>query len=125
MDTGIDTSADTTIAPADEGWEWAIVEIFGHRRHAGRCSEEERFGTKMLRIDIPQQGNPALFGWTTLFYSGSSIFSYSLSDERSVMKVNAPYEPHRLTYRDEPQQHDDSSGEFEDGVDPSQTAMDV
>lgn len=32
---------------------WAIVEIFGHRRHVGIASEEERFGVKMLRIDVP------------------------------------------------------------------------
>ena len=30
-----------------DGWEWAVVEIFGHRRHAGRTREEERFGAKM------------------------------------------------------------------------------
>lgn len=97
----------------DEGWEWAIVEIFGHRRHAGRCREEERFGSKMLRVDIPLKGDPATFGWTTHFYNGSSIFSFSLSDERSVMKANAPWTPaHRITF-DEPQP--DGDGEFEDG----------
>ena len=51
------TSDQTTQMPEDnDGWEWAIVEIFGHRRHAGRTREEERFGAKMLRIDIPVKG---------------------------------------------------------------------
>ncbi|RWH31605.1 MAG: hypothetical protein E5X22_22805 [Mesorhizobium sp.] len=51
-----------------EGFEWAIVEIFGHRRHAGRAREEERFGAKMLRIDVPTigliqaEGQPAEVG---------------------------------------------------------------
>lgn len=55
----------------DDGWQWAIVEIFGHRKHAGRTREEERFGAKMLRIDVPIDGDPAK-GWTTIYYGGSS-----------------------------------------------------
>lgn len=35
-------STDTTTAP-----EWAIVEMMGHRRRAGRIEEVERFGAKM------------------------------------------------------------------------------
>lgn len=42
----------------DEGWDWAILEIFGHRRHVGRIREEERFGAKMpgsiFRPPIPK-----------------------------------------------------------------------
>lgn len=77
--------------PDAEGWEWAIVEVFGHRRHAGRTREEERFGAKMLRIDIPVDGDPAK-GWITHFYGGSSIFSFGLADRASVMRANKPYE---------------------------------
>lgn len=57
-------------AAVDDGWEWAIVEVFGHRRHAGRIREEERFGAKMLRIDVPNKGAPAEHGWTTHWYGG-------------------------------------------------------
>ena len=32
---------------------WAIVELMGHVRLAGRLSEEEKFGAKMGRLDIP------------------------------------------------------------------------
>lgn len=77
--------------PDAEGWEWAIVEVFGHRRHAGRTREEERFGAKMLRIDIPVDGDPTK-GWTTHFYGGSSIFSFGLTDRASVMRANKPYQ---------------------------------
>jgi hypothetical protein len=93
-----------------DGWEWAVVEIFGHRRHAGRTREEERFGSKMLRIDVPTFA-PArtLFDaanvkpedseivWQTHYYGGGSIFSYTLTDEVSVMRANKPYEsPYRM-----------------------------
>lgn len=32
---------------------WAIVELMGHVKLAGRLTEEEKFGTKMGRLDIP------------------------------------------------------------------------
>lgn len=82
-------AAQPMAAPA---WEWALVEIFGHRQHAGRCREEERFGAKMLRVDVPNQGKPDEHGWTTHFYGGSAIFSFTLTDEQSVMEANKPYE---------------------------------
>lgn len=37
---------------------WAVVELMGHVRIAGRLSEEERFGGKMGRIDVPNPPNP-------------------------------------------------------------------
>ena len=76
-----------------DGWEWCFLEIMGHRSHWGRACEEERFGSKMIRIDVPNQGNPATNGWTTHYYGGASIFSYSITDEATVMKRNKPYEP--------------------------------
>jgi hypothetical protein len=85
-------------AAEDDGWEFAMVEIMGFRKHAGRCREVERFGAKLLRIDIPIKGDPVTHGWETRFYSGSSMFSYTPTDETSVMRANKPYEsPH--TYR--------------------------
>ena len=100
-------------SPADDCWSWAVLEIFGHRKHAGRIREEERFGTKMLRIDIPVDGAPETRGWRTHWYSGGSIFSLSLTDEASVLRANAPYAPaSRISYaapdRDEEDQDDDS-----------------
>lgn len=86
-------AANETPQPESDGWEWAVVEVFGHRRHAGRTREEERFGAKLLRIDIPKKGDPETHGWETIYYGGSSIFSFSLSDEASCTRLNKPYEP--------------------------------
>lgn len=33
---------------------WAIVELFGHNKIAGKCSEQNIAGTNMLRIDVPE-----------------------------------------------------------------------
>ncbi len=106
-----DATSEAINPPIDDGWEWAICEIMGHRTHAGRCREEERFGAKMLRVDIPIKGDPEANGWETHWYGGSSIFSYTLTDRDSVMRSNKPYEApsrYRLPspapdYDDEPQ----------------------
>lgn len=80
-----------------DGWEWALVEVFGHRSHAGRCREEEKFGAKMLRVDVPilTEGSapPMIVNverWETHYYGGSSIFCFTPTDEDSVMRANAP-----------------------------------
>ena len=84
---------------ADDGWEWARVEVMGHRCHYGRTREEERFGAKMLRIDIPKKGDVAANGWETIYYGGASIFSFALTDEATVVRANKPYDTAaRLTY---------------------------
>ncbi|PPQ34749.1 hypothetical protein SAMN06265338_1405 [Rhodoblastus acidophilus] len=83
----------TEAKPESDGWEWAIVEIFGHRKHAGRMREEERFGAKLLRIDIPKEGDPEANGWETVYYGGSSIFSFALADEATCLRINRPYAP--------------------------------
>lgn len=91
-----------TAAPADEGFEWMLVEIFGHRSHWGKGKEVERFGSKMLRIDVPQvewseptgdkpTSEPIVVGWVTHFYGGASIFSNTLTDEATAIRRNAPY----------------------------------
>lgn len=99
-----------------DGWEWAIVEIFGHRSHAGRTREEERFGAKMLRVDVPIRGDAIANGWETHWYGGSSIFSFTLTDEDSVMRSNKPYEPparYRLPPPEEQSESDQLTGEEE------------
>jgi hypothetical protein len=89
--------AETDKTPEAET-EYAIVEVFGHRRHAGRVVEVEKFGTKLLRIDIPKDGNFEI-GFTTLMYGGPSIFSYTPCDLATVLKLNEKRsEPARLSY---------------------------
>lgn len=75
--------------------EYAIVEIFGHRHHAGRIMEVDRFGSKMLRIDVPKDGDFGK-GFTTHFYGGASIFSMTPCDLGTVQRANRPYQPASL-----------------------------
>jgi hypothetical protein len=55
--------------------EWAILELMGHRRLAGRVQDVELFGTSMCRIDVPS--DPPM----TQFYGGSAIYCLTPTTE--------------------------------------------
>lgn len=83
--------------PANPAAEWAVIEIFGHRRHAGAILEVERFGSKLLRIDIPKTGDDGeadyKHGFESHFYGGAAIFSMTLTDLPSVLAANKRWVP--------------------------------
>lgn len=51
---------------------WCMVELFGHQRIAGRCTEQNVAGTNMLRVDVPQTKNNPPF---TRFLSSGAIYA--------------------------------------------------
>lgn len=67
---------------------WAILELMGHVRLAGRVTEESHFGVALGRIDIPTAD-----GYTTQYFGGSSIYRLTPTTEeiaRSVALHNQP-----------------------------------
>jgi len=83
------------LSPAVE--TFAIVEIYGHRRHAGRVSEVLLAGREMLRIEVPQGGD-----WSaieTFEYGGGAIFSIrrctraQAEEANSRPRFDSSYEP--------------------------------
>jgi hypothetical protein len=95
---------DGSVATADEPAPdiWACVEIFGHRKHYGRVKEVERFGTKMLRVDVPSAASAPLLGeeerFETFLYGGAAIFSFTPMTEEAARKWAEserpkPYQP--------------------------------
>lgn len=117
----MNSAAQETATPApDDGWEWACVEIYGHRSHWGRTREEERFGTKMLRIDVPTvkwsettPPEPVATGWVTHFYGGSAIFSCTPTDEATALRRNAGFRPaQRYSLPPPGQENDEQDMEF-------------
>lgn len=91
--------------------QWAIVEIFGHRRHVGIVSEAEQYGSKMLRIDVPTADGGAIEA--TFFYGGTSIFGLTpITEERgrAELKSMRRPEPARLGLYRDPDMDDDGDG---------------
>ena len=54
--------------------EWALVEIMGHQRIAGRVTEAIIAGAPFLRVDVPEHAEEKAF---TRFYGASSIYCIS------------------------------------------------
>jgi hypothetical protein len=105
-------TATAEAAPAtDESWTWAILEVFGHRRHVGRAREEEKFGSKLCRIDVPKLGAGGEITWSSHYYGGSSIVSFTPTDEPTVMKYAMRAYTPAIPFRDHA--HDDDG--FDDG----------
>lgn len=70
---------------------WAFLEVMGHRSHYGRISEEEAFGTKLVRVDIFRTGGEQ--PEATHFYGASSIFSLTPVDEEKCRKKTDQWMP--------------------------------
>lgn len=65
---------------------WACVEIFGHRKHYGKISEVEKFGAKMLRVDVPAKADTEGEQFETFVYGGGAIFSVTPMTEEAARK---------------------------------------
>lgn len=73
---------------------WAVVELLGHVRTAGRVTEEERFGVKMGRCDVPRADG----GFTTFYFGGGSVYRMTPCTEDAAKAVaigNQPEPVHR------------------------------
>lgn len=61
--------------------QWCLVELFGHAKIAGHCTEQNIAGTNMLRVDVPQTNYAPAF---TRFFGSSAIYSINPIDELSA-----------------------------------------
>ncbi len=74
--------------------EWAIIEMFGHRRLAGKVTEQEIAGKGFLRLDVPGDGEEWL---ATQFYSPDAVFSMTPTTEENARKIAALSRPQPAT----------------------------
>ena len=51
---------------------WAVVELFGHKRIAGKLTEQEVGGTAFVRVDVPQDNG----AWVTHYYGQGAIYAF-------------------------------------------------
>lgn len=74
----------------DKFEEWAIIELFGHQRIAGRVSEQQIGGESFIRVDVPEtKGQPP---FTKLFGKGA-IYAMTLTDEKSATAAAIAWAP--------------------------------
>lgn len=69
---------------------WAIVELMGHRKLAGRVSEQPIAGASLLRIDVPGEGDAVV---ATQFYSPAAIYCITPTTEAIARQVANSYQP--------------------------------
>lgn len=78
--------------------EWAILEIMGYRRLAGKVTESVIGGGNFIRIDIPTEGDK----FATQYYSPSSIYCITPTSEdiaRSFAISNQPMPVNRWEFQ--------------------------
>lgn len=63
---------------------WCVVELFGHSRIAGRCTEQNVAGTNMLRVDVPDTSNQPGF---TRFLSSGDIYAINPVSEEVARQM--------------------------------------
>ncbi len=78
---------------------WAIVELMGHVRLAGKLSEEEKFGAKLGRLDIPSDE-----GVLTKFFGGGSVYCITIVTEAVARQVSRQTAPAPVSPWDFPKQ---------------------
>jgi len=71
---------------------WAIVELMGHRKLAGKVTEETHFGVPLLRLDVPQAAGAAQ-PFLTQWYGGQSIYCLTPCDEATARAVATHHQP--------------------------------
>lgn len=60
---------------------WCVVELFGHSKIAGKCTEQNIAGTNMLRVDVPETKEQPAF---TRFFGSSAIYAINPVDEATA-----------------------------------------
>ncbi|MFD1557051.1 hypothetical protein ACFSHT_15730 [Paraburkholderia silviterrae] len=67
--------------------QWALVELFGHQRIAGRVSELTIGGQSLVRVDVPEceatEDEPKLQAFTKAFGNGA-IYAITFLDEAAA-----------------------------------------
>jgi hypothetical protein len=72
---------------------WARLELMGHVSLYGRVSEEERFGQKIGRIDIPKGDGED--DYTTQYFGAGSLYRLTPCTEETAREF-AGYRPRRI-----------------------------
>lgn len=68
--------------------QWCVVELMGHMRLGGKLTEEEHFGIKLGRLDIPNKEG----GSSTQYFGANAIFRIIPTTEEIATAVGLFWE---------------------------------
>jgi len=74
---------------AEQFDEWAILELMGHRKLAGKVSEATIGGAAFIRIDVP--------GAASQFYSPAAVYCITPTTEELAMRIAQNHAPAPVT----------------------------
>lgn len=63
---------------------WTVIELFGHKVVAGYMSIDDKFGSPMLRLDVPAT---AYFPAFTRHYNPQAVYSISYVSEEVALRT--------------------------------------
>lgn len=87
-----------TLSDQRDGFgQWCILELMGHVKMAGYVTEEEHFGAKMGRIDVPGVGEETA---VTQYFSGSSVYRLTPVTEEIARAYAIGNQPRPVTQYD-------------------------
>ena len=76
---------------------WCIVELFGHAKIAGLCTEQNIAGTNFLRVDVPETDTQP--GFTRLF-GAAAIYAINPVDEKTAVFMAGKLQQKPIEARD-------------------------
>jgi hypothetical protein len=85
---------ETERAPAFEGW--AVLELMGHRKLAGKVTEAEIAGKGFLRLDVPGPADASI----TQYYSPAAVYALTPVTEEMARAVSRRYQPEPVSRYD-------------------------
>ena len=70
--------------------EWAIIDLFGHQKTAGKVSEQQIGGTSFVRVDTPPAHGQKPF---TCLYGPGAIYKIAITDEETAPAAAQYFQP--------------------------------
>lgn len=70
--------------------EWAVIELFGHQKIAGKVSEQSIGGNSFVRVDVPEVNGHQKF---TKMFGNGAIYAITITDEKTARMVAVSCSP--------------------------------
>lgn len=74
--------------------QWAILELFGHRKLGGLVRDETVGGATFIRIDVPGNEGEAV---VTQYYNPSAVYSITPATKETAVQFAKAHRPQPVT----------------------------